>query len=178
MATETTVNEARVKALADRKEKIASLKERIKSLGAAQRHNKNAHGERQRNFAAAFKEGGIVAAYATRGNYVDEDGQPSNRGWNKESSEQLLTVLHIVYNRLRNRPPHTKDDEAYICACGGARGDLRNVPKIYRDEALRYGLIGCASCPRWAEVRNPKFECDAGNCRENVPRFEFEGGEL
>ena len=175
MATETTVNEARVKALADRKEKIASLKERIKSLGAAQRHNKNAHGERQRNFAAAFKEGGIVAAYATRGNYVDEDGQPSNRGWNKESSEQLLTVLNIVYNRLRNRPPHTKDDEAYI---DGIRPELYRVPAMYKQQAVKYGLRGCLSCPRRTEVTTPKLECDAMDCRENIPWFEFEGGEL
>jgi glycyl-tRNA synthetase (class II) len=151
MATETTVTEVHAKALENRKQKIAGLKAQLKTLAVVQR----------RNYAEAVKNGV---------HYIDEDGKETHC-WDKEREEQFITVLHIVYNRLRKRPPHMRDEEAYLAA---STPDLWRVPDMYKQQAVKYGLTGCLCCPRRPEVTTPKLECDGGDCRENIPWFDEE----
>ena len=98
------------------KKAVAELKARIKDLAKWQSHNKIALKENQRS--------------GNGDQYVDINGKPTF-GYSKECWEQEITVLHIVYNRLRNRPIHTKDDEAYINSTQDTAPELCYVSGIH-----------------------------------------------
>jgi len=81
---------------------IADLKERIKNIGATQGHNKRA---RRQIVSAAAKGTPSNICYP----YYDGDWNPTG-SFSRLHTEQYLTVLHIIYNRLRRRPAHTGGD--------------------------------------------------------------------
>ena len=105
------------------KQAVAELKQRIKDLATWQRHNKLLLKEHQRNGADDQQ-------------YFDINGKTTPR-YSKEYWEQYITTLHIVYNRLRNRPAHTGTeqritgrDDRYL---SGWNPVLNHAPWIYRD---------------------------------------------
>ena len=104
------------------KKAVAELKTHLKGLAVWQRYNKLLLKERQRN--------GIGDQQ-----YFDINGKSTPR-YSKEYWEQYITTLHIVYNRLRNRPAHTGTeqritggDDFYL---GGQNPALYHAPAIFR----------------------------------------------
>jgi len=122
---------------------IAYLKDRIKTVAARQRHNKNV----LRASGGLLPNSDILKmldrALVDYPDFVTperpfigiNDGAVAH--YSKEYWEQSLTVLHIVYNRLRNRPPHTgsvsrlaTNDDFYL---SGQNHELHHATQIYED---------------------------------------------
>lgn len=108
------------------KKAVAEIKQRLKDLAVWQAHNKLALKENQRS------GGGDQ--------YVDINGKPTF-GYSKEYWEQYITTLHILYNRLRNRPAHTgtvridTNDAEYL---SGYNPQLHYAPGIYKDLVCQF----------------------------------------
>jgi hypothetical protein len=108
------------------KKLINEMKEEIKSLAVIQRANKESHRENQRNQ-------GYVQFL------LNQDGtQKKNSEWNYNGDfSPYVTVLHIIYNRIRNRKPHlgsVEKEEEYL----NGKDERWMVPRIYEELSTKY----------------------------------------
>jgi hypothetical protein len=72
----------------------------------------------------------------------DIQRQVTKTGWNSELCRKLqpdksweITITHILYNRLRNRPPHTgsvESDEAYMKEYGDFTGIVWELEEKFK----------------------------------------------
>ncbi len=105
------------------KKQIIKMQEELKQLALVQKSNKNAHAENQR----AGEQVEII---------LNRDGTRKGSGYWDYS--QYVTVLHIVYNRMRHRPPHLgseEKDEEYL---SGENPELWGVLDAYREISQTY----------------------------------------
>lgn len=86
-----------------------SIKAEIKKLTQAHTSNKKAM-----KFNSRFcnKESGKHDPSAEPIHYISYNENFSKYGWCGE--EEVLTTLHVFYNRFRNKKPHTSNDERYL----------------------------------------------------------------
>jgi len=117
---------------------VAEIKKLITDLGTRQKHNK----ETLKRLQRASTTNSILFTLYGEKHYLDRDGNPTIC-FHKEYWEQELTVLHIVYNRLRRRPPHLgtrSNDDFYL---KGRNSEVHHAPEVFRyitdDLFLRYG---------------------------------------
>lgn len=105
------------------KETIKRIQAELKRLAEIQSENKNAYKENQR--ARKYEH-----------SLKNFDGTPgANAGFWADPADYsvYLTVLHIHYNRLRNRPPHTGStvkDDMYVT---GIIPEAWRAPGYYKE---------------------------------------------